>query len=376
VAAGLFVKGMVRMRTLDYGIFKEEILTARVGIFETDFPSADARRHFFSQLHERLLGRPEITSASLASQLPGLGAAQVPVGVEGVTYGEDKNFPRTALAFVSPGFFGTFGVEPLAGRDFTSLDDGTAAPVALVNKTFAERFFPGEDPIGRQIREGTSQSESPWRTIVGVLPDLYLQRFKAGTDVPAAGFYVPAAQQDLRFMSVAVRGQGGPETLARVVREEVAALHADTPLYYVRTMARALREEIWYVDLFGGLFAVFGLLALLLAAAGLYAVMATGVAQRTREMGIRMALGARAGQILTMVLGQGALQMGIGLVLGLVVAGALSRGLQSILFGVEPWDTSVYLAISAVMLLSGVVASIIPARRATRADPVAALRHE
>ena len=124
------------------------------------------------------------------------------------------------------------------------------------------------------------------------------------------------------------------------------------------------------------LFRSFGLLALLMAAGGLYAVMATGVAQRTREMGVRMALGARGGQILAMVLGQGALQMGIGLVLGLAVAGALSRGLQAMLFGVEPWDTSVYLAISGVMLLSGLAASIIPARRATQADPVAALRHQ
>lgn len=376
VAAGLFVKGMVKLRTLDHGIFKDEILTARVGIFESDFPTPDARGLFFTQFHERMLARPEITSASLTSVLPGLGAAQVPVGVEGVAYGDDEKIPRAARAFVSPGFFATFGVEPLAGRDFASGDDGTSEPVAIVNRSFAERLFPGEDPIGRRIREGASQSEAPWRTIVGVAPDLYLERFRAGKEAPASGFYVPAAQADLSFMSIAVRGRGSTETLSRVLREELAVLHPDTPLYYVRTMARALREEIWYVDLFGGLFAVFGVLALLLAAGGLYAVMATSVAQRTREMGVRMALGARAGQILTMVLGQGALQMGIGLVLGLAVAGALSRGLQAMLFGVEPWDTSVYLAISGVMLLSGLAASILPARRATRADPVAALRQE
>ncbi|HSW27927.1 MAG TPA: ABC transporter permease [Longimicrobiales bacterium] len=376
VAAGLFVKGMVKMRTLDYGVFKEEIFTARVGLFEGDFPSADARSRFFIQLRERLLARPEIASASLTSALPGLGAARVQVGIEGVAYGEDKDFPRAGVAYVSPGFFGTFGAEPLAGRDFTSGDDRASMPVAIVNRAFAQRFFPGEDPVGRQIREGTSQSEAPWRTIVGVVPDLYMQRFTAGREAPAAGFYLPAAQHDLRFMSIALRSGGGPEALSRILRDELAVLHPDTPLYYVRSMARALREEIWYVDLFGGLFAVFGLLALLMAAGGLYAVMATGVAQRTREMGVRMALGARAGQILTMVLGQGALQMGIGLVLGLAVAGALSRGLQAMLFGVEPWDTSVYLAISGVMLLSGLAASLVPARRATQADPVAALRHE
>ena len=141
-------------------------------------------------------------------------------------------------------------------------------------------------------------------------------------------------------------------------------------------MARALKEEIWYVDLFGGLFAVFGGLALLLAAAGLYAVMATSVAQRTREVGIRMALGARAAHVLGMVLRQGILQITVGLLVGLVLAGLLSRGLQSMLFGVEPWDPVVFLIVSAVMLASGITASVIPARRATRVDSVQALRVE
>jgi putative ABC transport system permease protein len=376
VAAGLFVKGMVRMRTLDHGIFREEILTARVGISETDFPDAASRTRFFAELQERLRARPEITTASLTNVLPGLGAGMTQVGIQGVDHGEDANYPQAALAFVSPGFFGTFDVQPLAGRDFSAQDDQASLPVAIVNQSFAQRLFPGEDAVGRQIREGTSQSESPWRTIVGVVPDLYLAGLMARTQAPPAGVYIPAAQADLRFMSLAVRGNGGPEALARVLREEVAVLHAETPLYWVRSMARALREEIWYVDLFGGLFAVFGGLALLLAAAGLYAVMATGVAQRTREMGVRMALGARAGQVLRMILRQGAFQMGMGLLLGLLMAGTLSRGLESMLFGVEPWDASVFLAISAVMLLTGVAASLIPARRATRVDPVKALRSE
>ena len=142
-----------------------------------------------------------------------------------------------------------------------------------------------------------------------------------------SGYYIPASQGDLRFVSLAVRGRGSPQTLGRILQEEVKVIHADTPLYFMRTMARALREEIWYVDLFGGLFAVFGGLALLLAAAGLYAVMATSVAQRTREVGIRMALGAPATNVLRMVLKQGTFQMTVGLLAGLVLAGIVSRGL-------------------------------------------------
>jgi putative ABC transport system permease protein len=171
-----------------------------------------------------------------------------------------------------------------------------------------------------------------------------------------------------------VRGLAGLETLASAVREEVSALHADTPIYWVRSMARALREEIWYVDLFEGLFACFGGLALLLAGAGLYAVMATGVAQRTRELGIRIALGARAGTVLGMILRQGAVQIAFGLVFGLGLAASLSRRLRAMLFGVTPWDRSVFVAVSAVMLACGLAASVIPARRATHLDPASALR--
>jgi putative ABC transport system permease protein len=376
VSAGLLVKGMVRMRKLDYGIFQEEVLTARLGLFKTDFPGEGDRRQFFVDLQERLRNRPELTAASLTTTLPGFTAGRTPVGVRGAQYAEDRDYPRVAYAWVSPGFFETFGVELVAGRDFAIQDGPDADPVAIVNRSFAERLFPGEDPLGRQFRSGTLESDGPWRTIVGVVPDLYMEGLMGRTQNPPSGYYVPLAQGDVSFASITARGHGTPQALARVLQEEVGALHADTPLYWVRTMATALREEIWYVDLFGGLFAVFGGLALLLAAAGLYAVMATGVAQRTREVGIRMALGARASTVLAMVLRQGTTQIGIGLLAGLLLAGILSRGLQSMLFGVEPWDPVVFLLISGVMLASGMLASLIPARRATRVDPVEALRTE
>jgi len=376
VSAGLLVKGMVRMRNLDYGIFQEEVLTARVGLFEADFPEESQRREFFRDLQARLQDRPEIVSASLTTVLPGFTAGRTAVGARNAEYAEDRDYPRVAYARVSPGFFGTIGVDLLAGRDFTVQDGPDSEPVAIVNRSFAQRLFPGEDPLGRQFRSGTSQSDGPWRTIVGVAPDLYMEGLMGRTRNPPSGYYIPLAQGDVSFASITVRGRGGTQSLARILQEEVGVLHADTPLYWVRTMATALREEIWYVDLFGGLFAVFGGLALLLAAAGLYAVMATGVSQRTREMGIRMALGARSATVLGMVLRQGTVQIGMGLLAGLVLAGLLSRGLRAMLFGVEPWDPMVFLIISAVMLASGVTASFIPARRATRVDPVKALRAE
>ena len=376
VSAGLLVKGMVRMRNLDHGIFQEEVFTARVGLFEADFPEEVHRRQFFLDLQERLKNRPEISSAALTSALPGFSAQRTPVGIQGADYTEDRDYPRVGMAWISPGFFETFGVELVGGRDFSIQDGPESEPVAVVNQAFAERLFPGEDPLGRQFRSGTSTADGPMRTIVGVAPDLYMEGLMGRSQYHPSGYYIPAAQGDLRFLTITVRGRATPQALARVLQEEVGILHADTPLYDVRTMARALREEIWFVDLFGGLFAVFGGLALLLAAAGLYAVMATSVAHRTREVGIRMALGARAGSVLRMILRQGTIQIVAGLFVGLLLAGLLSRGLQSMLFGVEPWDPFVFLIISGVMLTSGLTASLIPARRATRVDPVEALRAE
>jgi predicted permease len=376
VSAGLLVKGMVRMRNLDQGIFQEGVFTARVGLFEADFPEQAQRRRFFLDLQERLRNRPEITAASLTTVLPGFTAPRTPVGIQGAAYAEDRDYPRVGYAWVSPGLFETFGVELLSGRDFTAQDGPDSEPVAIVNQSFAQRLFQGEDPLGRQFRSGTADADGPWRTVVGVVPDLYMEGLMGRVQFHPSGYYIPASQGDLRFMSLAVQGRGSPQTLGRILQEEVKVIHADTPLYFMRTMARALREEIWYVDLFGGLFAVFGGLALLLAVAGLYAVMATSVAQRTREVGIRMALGAPATNVLRMVLKQGTFQMTVGLLAGLVLAGIVSRGLESMLFGVEPWDPVVFLIISGVMLASGITASLIPARRATRVNPVEALRAE
>ena len=220
---------------------------------------------------------------------------------------------------------------------------------------------------------GTAEEDGLWRTVVGVAPDLFMQGV-GNTDGEPHGFYIPLAQEDARFVSIAVRGRGDPRALATSMREEVVAIHPDTPLYWVRSMEEALAANLWHVDVFGGLFAIFGLGALFMAAVGLYGVLSFSVKQRTREVGIRMAMGARAGDVLRLVLRQGTLQVVAGLGLGLVLGYFLSGAMQVNIFGIEPWDPTVFLAISMVMLATGFLASYVPARRATRVNPVDALR--
>jgi putative ABC transport system permease protein len=373
VSAGLMVKGMIRLRTMDYGFHRQEVLTSRLGLFPAEYPEVEDRRLFFRELLDGLEARPEVVTAALTNTLPGRGSNTTRFAVGGEAYATDVDYPRARTSLISPGFFETFGVQVLQGRAFNRGDDGEGLPVAVVNEGFVQRFFPGEDPLGRQIRLGASESQDPWRTIVGVVPDLFMEG--VGNDDPVSqGVYVPLAQGDAQFLSIALRGRGDPLALAEAMREEVWALSPDTPLYWVWTQEQALAENLWAVNVFGGLFAVFGLGALLLAAVGLYGVMAFSVRQRTQEVGIRMALGARAGNVLRMVIRQGVTQMAIGLVVGLGLGGLLARGLGGFLTLVDRWDPSVFGSIALVLLGTGVLASWIPAQRAVRVSPVEALR--
>jgi predicted permease len=373
VTAGLMVKGMIKLRTMDYGFDREEVFTARLGLFPSEFPDAAARSIFFRDLREGLEGRPEITRASLSDVLPGLGGGRGPFALESAAYSTDRDYPTARSIRASVGYFETVGVRPLQGRTFEATDDGEGLPVALVNESFVRRFLPGEEALGRRIRMGRSESEEPWLTIVGVVPDLFMQGL--GNDPSEGqGIYLPLAQSDARFVSIAVRGPGDPGALASIVRDEVVRHNPDTPIYWPRTLAEALKEDQWAVDTFGGLFAVFGLGALFLAALGLYGVMAFSVRQRTHEVGIRMALGAGGASVLGLVLRQGVFQILVGLVVGLGLGAFLSRALREGLTLLEPWDPSVFLGISMVLVLTGLLATVFPARRATRVDPVEALR--
>ncbi len=373
VGAGLMIRSVAKLRTIDYGFAPQEIFSARVGLFDSDYPDDPSRVRFFDEMRERLAALPGVRSAAIASNLPGLGSGRWRVGVEGKTYDRDQDYPMARGNSVSPGYFESFGASVLQGRDFTAQDRAETLPVAIVNQSFVQAFFPGESPVGRRFRVGDSTSEEPWVTIVGVVPDLFMGGPE--NEFPE-GFYLPMAQKVARFMFMLARTDANPMALAPLVRDEVVAVDENLPIYWVRTLEQAIAENTWFYTVFGTLFVVFGGVALFLAAIGLYGVMSFAVSRRTKEVGVRMALGAERGDVLKLVLKQGLWQLAIGVVLGIGFGALLSRGLQEFLFEVGAMDPMTFVAIAVVLVSTGILASLIPARRATRVDPMVALRYE
>ena len=372
VAAGLMIKSVTKIRTMDPGFSVERIFTARLG-FPATYTDTLAQRRFYEQLEGKLAALPGVQQATLTSGLPGVNAGGDAFAIEGKSYATDRDYPEADGYRVSPGFFATFGLEARRGRVVTEADRAEGLQVVVVSEGFAAKHFAGEDPIGRRIRFGRAESTAPWRTIVGIVPDIY----SGDTDEPRKPTtYVPLAQQHSNFVSIAVRTGGPPMGITGPVRDAVASLDADIPIYWTYSMAEALARPLWFIRVFGTMFMIFGFIALFLASIGLYAVMAFSVSRRTREVGIRMALGARAADVVRMIFRQGLWQLGIGLALGLALALGVSRLLTIILFDVQPRDPAVFGGVVGVLLLAGLLACLVPARRATRVDPLVALRTE
>ncbi len=378
VGAGFMVRSIVNLQNTDLGFDTENVLTGRVGLFETEYPTLESRSQFYERLKQRLAEEPGVLSAALGTNLPGLGTGQFFIAVEGATYPTDADYPIANTTAVTEDYFSTFGVEFLRGRDFGPLDlteDGQK--VAIVNQSFVDRHLPGGQALGRRVRLGNSGSERPWRTVVGVVPDMHVGGGTGGIGddlVIPERLFVPRGALGASFMSFAIRTQGPPEAMASTVRALVAELDPNLPVYDLYSLDRAISEATWAFGLFGGLFAIFGAAALLLAAVGLYGVMAFSVAQRRQEMGIRMALGADRGSILRLVLGKGGKQLVFGITVGLLLGAAMVRPMQFILYGVEVGDPLVYVSIVVTLGLAGLIACLLPARAATRTDPMVTMR--
>ncbi len=380
VAAGMMIKSVVNLRTVDLGFETAGVFTARVGLFEADYPDDASRQQFFDQLQVRLQAIPGIQHAALTTSLPATGTAGNWFAAEGESYAADGDYPSALRATTTPNFFAAFGVEFREGRDFTVQDRDGSLPVTIVNERFAQRYFPDQVPLGRRIRLGRSQSELPWMTVVGVVPDLYTSDGSPGglgaNNTHRETIYTPLAQWPTRFLSIVVKTAGDPMAMAPRVRDAVAALDPNLPIYWVNSMDGVIEDGTWAFGMFGSLFMIFGTVALFMSAVGLYGVMAFSVSRRTQEMGIRMALGAYGKDIVRLVLKKGLVQLALGMAIGLGVGVAMSRPLQFVMFEVNPRDPFVYAAIVGVLSFAGLLACLVPARRATRVDLVDALKPE
>ena len=373
VAAGLMIKSVAKIRNMDPGFETANMFTARVG-FPAAYTDTVMQRRFFEQLEPKLAALPGVRTASLSSGLPGVNGGEDDFAVEGVQYAKDRDYPRAGLFSVSPNFFETFGLRLQQGRGFATSDGEKSLPVAVVSQRFADKYFKGQDALGRRIRLGGKESKQPWRTVVGVVPDVY----SGDTDEPRdERIYAPLAQRHANFVSLAVRTTGvAPTAMTTAVRDAVASVNPDIPIYWPYSMDEALARPLWFIRVFGTMFMIFGFIALFLASVGLYAVMAFSVSRRTREVGIRMALGAQGGDVVRLVFRQGLLQLGVGMAVGLALALGVSRLLSVILFDVQPRDPVVFGSVVGVLSLAGLLACLLPARRATRVDPLVALRAE
>ena len=381
IATLFMVRSIHNQANVDLGYDPKAVLIARMALFDGDYPKAEDRRAFYDRTVRELRAQPAFAEVALTDRFRMMFSPFVQVRVDGVAYDRDKDVPGAIKQEVSDGFFKTVGLRLLEGRDFNADDRDEKQPIAIVNASFAKRFFP-KGALGQRFRDGKVEENQPWRTIVGIVPDTLMQG-PFDTKRDSVGFYTPFGTGVSNFMTIVVRPRvsgGDPLQLAPVLRQEMRKLDANLPLYFLSTPERTLNEFLAVNKLITLLFGAFGGIGVVLAAAGLYGVMGFSVNQRMGEFGIRLALGAATQHIVGLIYGQGGRQVAIGLGFGIAAAGAVlwtfRSGIGNFLFRVPLTDPLVFLGVAAVIALAAALACLFPALRASRVDPIVALRAE
>jgi predicted permease len=368
IAAGLLLRSLEKARNADPGFDPRNVLVAGIDLVPNGYDAARGRIAL-RQITERISALPGVTAVSTIRRVPlGLGgSSSSSFDVDGYVPRKDEEM-RAYTHIIGPDYFHAMNTRLLAGREFTPADADQTQKVVVINQTFAERYFPKMDPIGRTVR---IYRES--RVIAGVAKD---SKFFSLNDPPAPAIYFPVAQVFSSEANFLVRTSGDPLAQARAVQGAVRAVDPALPVFGVRDLQTAIAVAYFGQRMGGSLLGFFGALALGLAAVGIYGVLAYAVSQRSREIGIRMALGASRGNVLRLILGQGMNLALIGLGIGLGVAFAVTRLMSSMLFGVSATDGATVVSVSALLLGVVLAASYLPARRATRIDPIQAIRYE
>jgi len=384
IAAMLQIQSIRNQTKLDYGYDENSLYAARLALMEAAYPTEESRRDFFTRAVRALRSNPQFEGAAMTDRFRMTFAAGGQYEVDGQSYLTDRDRPRCNFESVSDGYFTTLGLKFREGRDFTIEDSDAKQPVAIVNASFARKHWGNQSAVGHQVRIFNPGKEQPWRTVVGIVPDTLMQGpFDQQTE--AAGFYMPllGASPATQFATVLVRPRAGvrADTLGPVLGKAVAELDSNLPTYFPGTPAQFHNDILSGNRVIATLFSIFGVVAFILSGVGLYGVMSFSVTQRTQEFGIRMALGADAVRILRMVMSQGAWQLAIGLVLGaggiaLLLGVVAAAALKNILFKVDALDPTIYLVVSGLLTLVAAASCFVPARRATRVNPMVALRTE
>ena len=376
VGAGLLIKSFLRLQAVNPGFNPQHVLTMQLDLRGPNYQRGTPIIAFYDQLLDRIKAQPGVEAAAIRSSVPiaaDAGFARLSFAIEGRPPDPANRF----IAFynaVSPDYFRTMQIPLVAGRVFDGHDVRQAQNVIVINETLARRYFAGENPIGKRMTlNDENPQEEDWATVVGIVKDTIPRELEAE---PAAEMYMPFAQQPETGMALMIRTTGQPETVAAAVRREVLALDKNQPIYSVRTLPAVLSEAVATPRFRTSLLGVFAAVALLLAIVGIYGVMSYSVTQRTHEIGIRLALGAQTSDVLRLVVGHGMALALAGVALGLAASFALTRLMTSLLYEVSATDPAIFGGIALLLALVALSACYVPARRATKVDPMVALRYE
>ncbi|MFL6515590.1 MAG: ABC transporter permease, partial [Chthoniobacterales bacterium] len=372
IGAGLLINSFMHLRNLDPGFRADHLLTMRVPLSQVKYPDREKRTAFFDEVMRRVRALPGIESAAVGNNLPlTYDGDSILISVEGLPDPPSDQHPDVILRVAGPNYFTTMGIPLVAGRDFTAQDNPRGSMVVIVAEKTARYYWPGENAIGKRIRTG---SESPWFEVVGVVKDVRQNDF---VKEPKMEMYMAYAQvAEFPPNALVVRTRIDPLRIAPTVRQEIWAIDKDQPVSDIRSMDEIVSKAVARQRFSMLLLGIFAGVALVLAAVGIYGVMSYTVLQRTREIGIRMALGGQRTDMLKMTICHSLKLVLVGLTLGLAAAFVLTRVMNTLLFGISATDPVTYLSISFVLLVVAVLASYIPALRATKVDPMVALRYE